>query len=154
MHDLGQPAISLDMIFPRRFASFGPFTLYWDEKTTYTISIHDPASSIVVSAAFLPTMRLVTSTILQSVHSSSMTLDTDDFLVLFTPCIDQADLGSWLAANTGEFPASDLRNTLIEHQCGLIREPSLYGAPYILHDFGIDDTIRFLALPKRRDFLH
>jgi hypothetical protein len=80
--------------------------------------------------------------------------DTDDFLVLFAPCIDQADLGSWLVANAGEFPASDLRNTLLEHRCGLIREPSLYGAPYILQDFGVDDTIRALALPKRRDFLY
>jgi dsRNA-specific ribonuclease len=150
----GQPALSIDMILPRRFASFGPFTLYWDEKTTYTVSIHDPASSTVVSAAFLPTMRLVTSTILRSVHSSRMTSDTDDFLVLFTPCIDQADLGSWLVANAGEFPASDLHNTLLEHRCGLIREPSLHGAPHILQDFGVDDTIRVLALPKRRDFLH
>lgn len=83
-----------------------------------------------------------------------MTSDTDDFLVFFTPCIDQADLCSWLVANAGGFPASDLRNTLLEHRCGLKREPSLYGAPHILQDFGIDDTIRALALPKRRDFLH
>ena len=150
----GHPTLYIDMVLPIRFASFGPFTLYWDEKTTYTVSIHDPTSNTVVSAAFLPTMRLVTSTILRSVHSSRMTSDTDDFLVLFTPCIDQDGLGSWLVANTGEFPASDLRNTFLEHRCGLIREPSLYGAPQILQVFGVDDTIRALALTKRRDFLH
>ena len=83
-----------------------------------------------------------------------MTSDADDFLVLFILCIDQADLSSWLVANAGEFPASDLRNTLLEHRCGLIREPSLYGALYILQDFGVDDTIRAFALPKRRDFLY
>lgn len=150
----GQSALSIDMFLPRKFHSFGPFTLYWDKKTTYTASIHDPASSVVVSAASLSTIRLVTSTILKSVHSSRMASDANDFLVLFAPCIDEAELGTWLVANAGEFPASDLRNTLLEHRCGLIRHPSLYGALHILQDFGVDDTIRALPLPKRRDFLH
>ena len=150
----GKPALSIDMILPRRFASFSPYMLYWDEKTTYTASIHEPASSTAVNAAFLPAMRLVTSTILRSVHSSRMASDVDDFLVLFLPCIDQADLGSWLVANSGDFPASDICSTSLESPCGLIREPSLYGAPHIFQDFGVEDTIKVLALPKRRDFLH
>lgn len=128
----------IDMILLKRFASFGPYKLHWDEKT---VSLHIPASGTAVSAAF-PTMRLATSTVLQSFHSGRTISDADDFLVLF-------DLGLWLEANTGEFPASDLRNASLEPRGGLIREPSLCGAPLTLQDSGVDDTIKVLAVPKR-----
>ncbi|KAI9802439.1 MAG: hypothetical protein M1825_002823 [Sarcosagium campestre] len=150
----GQQALSMDMIVPRRFTSFSPYTLYWDEKTKYTVCIHEPVSRNRVDPACLPIMRQITATILRSVHSSRMTPDKDDFLVLFLPSIDQSDLASWLEANTGEFPASDLCSRSLEAPYGLIREPSLHGAPHTFREFEAKDAIKVVALPKRRDFLH
>jgi hypothetical protein len=149
-----QHTLCIDMISPHRFGLIHPHKLYWDETTTYAVSILE--SSTAVDPALLPSMREATSLILQSIHTGKIASDADDFLFLFVPGLEQASLASWVEASSGVFPASELRTSSSETPCGLIREPSLFGAPHILVDFADvhGDAIKVRALPKRRNFLH
>ncbi|KAH6691800.1 hypothetical protein BKA61DRAFT_584810 [Leptodontidium sp. MPI-SDFR-AT-0119] len=149
----GQPPLALDIVLPREIAFSSPYTLYWDEQTPYTISLGDPLSVVDVNATLLPIMRRVTATILQPVYGRRMTQGADDFLALFLPSIETRNLASWLGGNAGSFPVSQLLEGPVEAQYGLIREPSLNGAPHIFTGPAVDDSIKVIALPKRRDFL-
>lgn len=150
----GRTALCMAMILPQKMPSFGPFAMYWDERTTYMVSISDHMPNPAIDSTFLPTMRRATSTILQSIYSRRMTSGRNDFLALFLPDIDEGDLESWLEVNAGEFPAPRVIDTQFSTLYGLVREPSLHGVPHIFQGMADDTSIKVIALSKRRDFLH
>jgi dsRNA-specific ribonuclease len=151
----GKTGLSMNMILPRTIPPINPFTLYWDQNTCYTISVHDHPSGNAVGVKFLPTMRRITSTILQSIYSRRMAEKNDNFVALFLPNMDEAALDQWLEANAGELAISEVLNSSAETPHGLVRNESLHGTPYIFQKLTNDDiSIEVIALPRRRDFLH
>jgi dsRNA-specific ribonuclease len=152
----GQTTLSIAMILPREVPSLRPYLLYWDEKTTYTLSMSDPLPDIAVDIKFLAIMRRVTSTIFRSIYSRRMVRsnDGDDFLALFLPDILEGRFEAWLHVNTGELPVSEVLDKQLQTPCGLIRHQWLHGLPHIIHELVDDNSFKVIALSKRRDFLH
>ncbi|KFZ01525.1 hypothetical protein V501_09951 [Pseudogymnoascus sp. VKM F-4519 (FW-2642)] len=150
-----RPTLYLVIVFPRDLPALETFTIYWDNETTYSISISDTTPISPTDTPFIPIMRQVTSTIFQAVHFNRMPTGRDDFLALFIPHIGEGLLQSWLEESAGNLPVAEILNTNPNAAFnGLIRDQARYAAPHIFKGSADDGTIKVVRLPKRRDFLH
>lgn len=67
-----QPPLAMDIVLPQEVAFSSPYTLYWNKKTPYTISLGEPVSIGDVNATLLLIIRRVTATIFQSIYANRM----------------------------------------------------------------------------------
>ena len=147
-----QPSLAMDIVLPREIIISRPSTLYWDERTAYTVTIGEPTPDLDVDTGLLPIFRRVTAAILRPIYSRQMR-EENDFLALFLPNLETGSFVSWLGDNDGSFPATQILGRPAEKPYGLIREPSLR-APHIFYKLAGNDCMEVIALPKRRDYVH
>ncbi|KFY33349.1 hypothetical protein V494_07693 [Pseudogymnoascus sp. VKM F-4513 (FW-928)] len=150
----GHSTLHLVIVVPQELPALETFTVYWDNQTTYSVSICETTQTSTADTASLFTMRQVTSTIFQAVHFNRMPAESNDFLALFVPNIEEGLLQSWLEESAGNFPATELLNAEHNSSYGLIRDLARYASPHIFKEATADGTIKVVRLPKRRDFLH
>ncbi|OBT69887.1 hypothetical protein VE03_00456 [Pseudogymnoascus sp. 23342-1-I1] len=145
----GRPTLNLAIVLPQELPTIEPFTVFWDNQITYSVSITDTTPTSSANGPFISIMRQVTSTIFQAIYFNRMPTERDDFLALFIPHIDEGLLQSWLEENAGNVPATEHNSSY-----GLIRDQARYAAPHLFKGTADDGTIEVVRLPKRRDFLH
>jgi dsRNA-specific ribonuclease len=156
--------IELRMILRTPFAlpPISPFALYWDSETTLMASMEALQRASSNNPDSIRLMRDITHTLVRSVHSDYMPDDRNDFVVLFTPEINQRELGDWLKVSRGRRLA--LQEFHLHRELpslGLVRTSLLHGVPHIFHkwhtptDFEeIEVQVECLPLTKRRNFLN
>lgn len=150
----GLPTLYLVIVLPQELPWIEPFTIYWDNQITYSISITDTTPSCTADGLFIPIMRQVTSTIFQAIHCNWMPAGRDDFLALFIPHLSDELLQSWLEESAGNVPVTEIIKTKQNAPYGLIRDQARYASPHLFKGTADDGTIEVVRLPKRRDFLH
>ncbi|KAL5345606.1 Dicer-like protein 2 [Pseudogymnoascus australis] len=150
----GLPTLYLVIVLPQELPGIEPFTIYWDNQITYSISITDTTPSSTADDPFISIMRQVTSTIFQAIFCNRMPAGRDDFLALFIPHISVELLQSWLEESAGNVPVTEIIKTKQNAPYGLIRDQARYAAPHLFKGTADDGTIEVVRLPKRRDFLH
>jgi dsRNA-specific ribonuclease len=146
--------------------------LYWNESKTYTVKT-TKRSKVLLSAADLTTLRLITRRILLSIYAGRMQEERHDFLWFIAPCdrfgnsLNSIKLARWEKATSGSQSALSLlqQATQIPEDWGFI---SLAGdsrkyirqitnkdsQPGFSRTEPSDTRLPVIRVPKRRDFLH
>lgn len=156
----GGSDLAFSLLTPSALPIIEPFTMYWDRTIAFTIKLGSPVKVALCGPQTLKAMRSATSLIQRSVHSDRYQDDPGDFIVLFTPGIEDRHLVKWLESNQGRISACDYfrREPLIPCR-GFVRTPSLFGRPcifqrWIVHEMPHELEVECAQLPRRRNFFH
>lgn len=151
----GKELTQMLMWTPQSIRISESFSLFWNEKTTFVVTIRPSDKELVDTD--LPAARASTEQILRSVHANRMTEASQDFQALFTPEQELHTLPRWLAGVQGAHQlARDGNRHGDELDAGLVQAQGQVGRRLFFHGFreGEDDKILVRNFPKRRDFLH
>lgn len=155
--------LPMALTVPAIVPTLEPLTLFWDQRTTFTL-LFDPARPVpLATPESIQQMRVITATFLQAV--SPRLADTpDDFVALFGPDIPEAELGRWINANKGHEPALDvypLRSGFHAIEMGIVRDCTDYNKPLIFKRWLVSEAdspspvvdLECDPLPRRRNLL-
>lgn len=117
------------LLLPRKLPHIANIDLHWDANTTLKASIQsgkqlDPT----VKSSAIET----TSLMLKSVHKNRME-DRHDFTILFLPS-DTENFERWAYNHRGTTRATDLCESDVDDNAGLIRDLANNGMPHIFHN--------------------
>ena len=149
-----EPVMCLSFFLTTDIPELSPFTLYWNEDTTYVVSIQGSANmNLSETQPKLCDLRVFTRNVLCSVHGTRMAAELDDFPVLLFPNGSQGVSGRYTAA---DLLSEDIR----PEECGLIRVNGQIGRAFFFSsiapssDAHTQPAVLLTGFPKRRDFLH
>ena len=170
----GPSRTEMIMLLPVRIPAIaGTFDLYWDQDTTFKMTIE--SETVDFSPAVIASAAQITFLLLESVFKSRIENGRYDFMALFIPS-NCTDYPAWLSSYSGvikaeALPAEDFKDV------GLVRDLSHSGRLHIFQnikflantpsevvhdcntqfypgDLGQRKVIEVKRLPKRADFLH
>jgi dsRNA-specific ribonuclease len=150
--------LTMDMWTPGQRPSIGTFSLYWDDKTTYTVTIRASNHELPDDCTVLTTAREITRLLLRAVYGDKVLSDRIDFPAIFAPSSCD-DLEAWLIQRQRDPQQLEVERLQQNADYGLLRSRRTTERKFIL--LGIVDTphdteiqIEASVFPRRRDFLH
>ena len=134
-------------------------TLYWDEKTRFSLHFGSSRRVSVSGSGTVQTLRSITHILNRSTRSDHTIDNRVDFVVLFGPDLEENQFSAWYESNKGRVPAHD-QYIARTKPCGLIRSSTLQGVPHCFYRWCNSDEemegdieVQCFPLTKRRNFL-
>jgi dsRNA-specific ribonuclease len=134
------------------------FAIYWDDSTTYTVTLRASDRELPSDCADLTRVRAITKLLLRAVFGDKVSSERVDFPVMFVPT-DCEDLEAWLSERQQDPRQLELELLQQKAEYGLLRSHRTTDRKFFL--LGIVDTphemetqIEVSVFPRRRDFLH
>lgn len=125
----GQVSIGMIMLLPVKIPAIaGTTNLYWDENTTFQLSVEP--ETMLISSTVTATAAQITSLLLESVFRGRVDNDRYDFTALFMP-LNGVDHLTWLSSHSGATKADHLSNQDIGRDVGLVKDLSHNGTLHI-----------------------
>jgi hypothetical protein len=155
--------LEFSLTTPSNIPLIKPIKMYWDERTTFIITLGRPKKIGFLRPEAVDNIRRTTNLIQRAVHSDRNPDHGNDFIALFAPKIKNGDMAKWLELNQGRSLALDHFRTQPRLPCrGFVRTPSLFGHPYIFQNWRVQEIspqeslveVECVPLPRRRHFLH
>jgi hypothetical protein len=126
-----QPELAMALFTPVKLPVKEDMNLYWDDQTTFTVSLQPFNIETAISPYMRCLMRKITTLLFQSTRTSSPHKHYPEFLPFFTPDLPLQDLEEWLSIHQGFIVMNEGQTKLpILAPSGFIRSPSLHFTPY------------------------
>jgi dsRNA-specific ribonuclease len=126
-----QPELAMALFTPIKLPVKEDMNLYWDDQTTFTVSLQPFNIETAISPYMRCLMRKITTLLFQSTRTSSPHKHYPEFLPFFTPDLPLQDLEEWLSIHQGFIVMNEGQTKLpILAPSGFIRSPSLHFTPY------------------------
>lgn len=152
--------LSMKLTTSRRLPDIPDTSLYWDLRTTFDASFRHQTRSFA-SVSVLEELRAAAQLLDRSTHSDQSPRNKTDFVLLFSPDIENDDLRDWLRAHKGRTDMLAALSSGVRNFQGLIRSTRLSGAPFLFSSIPCEpaqndnpDDLEVMCTPlfKRRNF--
>ena len=127
-----QPELAMALFTPVKLPMNDDLDLYWDNQTTFTISLQPFNIETAMSPSSICLLREITTLLFRSTRATLAQEQYPDFLPFFTPDLPLEDLKDWLSVNQGSITIRGGQNKVpILAPSGFVRSPRLHFVPHI-----------------------
>lgn len=139
-----RPELAMALYTPVKLPVDDDLDLYWDNQTTFTISLQPFNIETAISPAFRCLLREITTVLFQSMRANPVQTQYPDFLPFFTPDLPLQDLKDWLSVYQGSIAIGGGQSHVpIFAPSGFIRSPDLHFVPHVF--------VRWIRGPDSRE---
>lgn len=127
-----QDDLTMAIFAPLKLPTVEMMDLFWDERTTFTVTLQPLNLELEPSHALRSTMRDISTVLFQSTRGASPPQAYPTFLPFFAPDLPLEELKDWLDIHQGSLTISrKAANVSLLSPSGFIRSPTQHLAPLI-----------------------
>jgi len=149
---------SMRLTSPGKLCDLPDAMLYWDSETTFEANFRDQTRKLDASMDTLERLKAVTQLLDRSTHSDQSISHKTDFVLLFSPDVEDHRLLDWQVAHEGRLDMLDALKSGSKSFQGLVRCTKLNGKPLVFSGMvntltqEEDPEVMCTPLFKRRNF--
>lgn len=157
------PGLEMDLTGPTLLPSLEPMTLFWDKENTFALSFEEARPVRLITRGYVEHMRSITAVYMHAARRRSLD-KSNDFVTLFTPSLEHAQMEHWLQEHTGNHSALEVYSRASKGNTpvvmGIVRDRSRYDEPLLFKRWlapsseGVSPIVEMECdkFPRRRNF--